>query len=113
MAQCAHRSARGVHRPLTLSSRVLGGSVRYRSPFFLGDTEGDTLGDTQGDTASPGSGRDFGRIMQLIQPVLRSVPHTPQPDFRALFFNSSITPTTHPSTIFIRPNTRGSSFLAA
>ena len=34
MAQCAHRSARRGHRSLTLSSGVLGGSARYRSPSF-------------------------------------------------------------------------------
>ena len=75
-------------RPLTntLSSRVLGGSARYRSPFFLPETEGDTLGDTEGDTASPCSSHVSGQITQRVQPVLQNVPYVPYPDFRAQFF---------------------------
>jgi hypothetical protein len=105
MAQCAHRQTRR-HRPLTLSSRVLGGSARYRSPFFLPETEGDTLGDTLGDTASPGTSRDPGQITQQVQRVLPPDRNTPHPDLRALFFNSSVTPTTRPSTNFFRTRLR-------
>jgi len=70
MAQCAHRQTRR-HRPLTLSSGVLGGSARYRSPFFLLETEGDTLGDTQWDTASPCPQHPASQIARQIQRLRR------------------------------------------
>ena len=66
-------------------------------PYFSPNSGGDTRGDTDGDAASPSTSREFGEITQLVQPVLPNVPCILRPDFRALFFNSSIAPTTRPS----------------